>query len=235
VNDANLCFWRKNMDESQSMMPPLQTPGAVHEAFAPLIGRWRANTKAFSDPNAPPFETQGTEETYWVLGGLGVAYSFQGDFGPAKFHGFGFTTWNVTENCYHGYWYDSLTPAGPTPYKGHYDAERRALTTIKEGPGCDGQIITQRMIDTIHDSDHRTFEIYTLRPEGDQLALHIDYTRERAPVAAPKARAMKVRTKPRPRPKPKLARRPVRKPKAKKRAKTASKGRRKTAKKAKRR
>ncbi|HEY3244656.1 MAG TPA: DUF1579 family protein [Phycisphaerae bacterium] len=217
------------MDESQSMMPPVLTPGSMHDVLAKMVGRWKAQTKAYHDPNSPPFESQGLEEGEWVLGGLGVAYRYESDMGPMKFQGFGFTTWNQMENCYQGYWFDNMSPAGPAGFKGHYDPDTRTMTSNMECMGPSGYIIHQRLVDVWHDEDHRTFEIYRVRPEGEQLSLHIDYTREHQPAAAPRPRA--AARKARPAPKKKMAARGRPRPKTKAKAKT----KRKTAKRAKRR
>jgi hypothetical protein len=95
--------------------------------------------------------------------------------------------------------------------------------------GPSGYIITQRLVDVWHDDDHRTFEIFRVRPEGEQLSLHIDYTRARTPAAA-KPRVAAAKKAP-----PKARKKSASKGKARPKARRAPKAKRKTAKKAKRR
>ncbi len=217
------------MDESQNMGPPMQKPGPAHAVLTPMVGRWKAQTKVYGIPNAPPFESQGAEVNYSIMGGLGVAFEYEADMGFDKFHGFGMITWNAAESCYQGYWCDCMMPAGPGPFKGHYDAAAHTMTSVMEAPMGDGQIIRQRMVDTI-DGDQRTFEIYRLTPEGDQLSLHIDYTRDRTPEPVVTAPAAPRSTKAKPRTKP-VAKQAKKKPAARAKAKTKAKAKKKSAKK----
>src|SRR6516162_7514002 len=103
-------------------------PGPEHKLLSSRAGNWDITMKAGGQ------EFKGTVTYKMELGGLWLVGSMESDLGGQKFSGKSLDTYNAEKKKYVGIWCDSMS-ATPMIMEGSYNAEKKTLTMIGEGPG----------------------------------------------------------------------------------------------------
>lgn len=136
---------------ARAQEPP--KPGPEHEMLKKLEGTWEATMKGMG------MESKGTMTYKMEVGGLWLTSNFEGDFGGMKFQGKGFDTYDAGKKKFIGVWVDSMMTV-PLIMEGTYDADKKAMTLIGEGPGPDGKPTKMRTVSHFQDADTMHFEMF---------------------------------------------------------------------------
>jgi len=109
---------------AQGQMP--DPPGPEIDILKNDVGEWDVEIKAWSDPNAAPTVTKGTESTR-MFGGYWTVTNFEGNMMGMDFNGHGVYGYDTKKKKYIGTWIDSLGPY-MMQTAGDYDKERFTRT-----------------------------------------------------------------------------------------------------------
>jgi hypothetical protein len=128
-------------------------PGPEHKVLKKMEGSWDTTMK-FGD-----MESKGTMTYKMDLGGLWLVGSLESDLGGQKFSGKGLDTYDPAKKKYVGYWFDSMSTT-PLAMEGTYDAEKKTMTMVGEGPGQDGKPAKWKSVSTMPDDDTISMSMY---------------------------------------------------------------------------
>jgi hypothetical protein len=129
------------------------TPGPEHKILATREGTWDVTLKAGGA------EFKGTMTYKMELGGLWLVGSLESDLGGQKFYGKSVETYDAKKGKYVEVWFDSMATT-PMTYEGTYDAAKKQLTMVGEGPGMDGKMTTFRSVTHMVDNDTIHMSMY---------------------------------------------------------------------------
>jgi len=158
-----------------AQMPPMPQPGPEHELLKKDVGTWDATVEMFMAPGAPPSVSKGTE-TLTMMGGFWLLSEFKAEMMGQPFEGRGTTGYDPGRKKYVGTWVDSMTP-GYYTVEGTYDAARKMLTEVMEGPDPSGAVAKTKATTEWTGADGRVFTMYA--PDGKTVAMRITYKRRK--------------------------------------------------------
>ena len=121
-------------------------PGPEHEMLKKREGNWDTTM------NVSGGEFKGTVTYKMELGGLWLVGTMDSDFGGIRFHGKSLDTYDAKKKKFQGVWADSMSTV-PMMMEGTYDAAKKTLTMIGEGPGTDGKQAKWRSVSEMPDND----------------------------------------------------------------------------------
>ncbi len=85
------------------------TPGEVHACFAEKEGSWQVHSTMWTDPEAPPTESEATCDAKMVLGGRYLQEQFVGTAMGMPFDGLGMLGYDNTTGVVTALWWDSMS------------------------------------------------------------------------------------------------------------------------------
>lgn len=129
-------------------------PGPEHEVLTKLVGTWDITLKVGG------MESKGTVVYKTDLGGLWVTSRLECDLLGQKFSGRGLDSYDAGKKKYVGVWVDSMSTT-PLVMEGTYDAAKKTMTMIGDGPGPDGKPTKQKTVTVMPDADTLHFSMYT--------------------------------------------------------------------------
>lgn len=148
-------------------------PGAEHAVFKHFEGTWDAAVTMMGQ------KSKGTQTDVVGCGGLYLITDFKGDMGGMPFHGHGIVGWDAAKKSYVTVWVDGMTSKIEI-VDSKWDEKAKTMTTMREGPGPDGQPTKTKEVHTVVDADRHTFVMTSPGPEGkDMEILKIEYTRKK--------------------------------------------------------
>ena len=128
-------------------------PGPEHQVLKRLEGTWDTTMKAGG------MESKGTVTYKMELGGRWLVGSLESDLGGQKFSGKGLDTYDPAKKKYIGYWFDSMSTT-PLAMEGTYDADKKTMTMVGEGPGPEGKPVKWKSVSTMPDDDTIHMSMY---------------------------------------------------------------------------
>ncbi len=169
--------------EQQAMMEKMTkaaTPGPQHEMLKKMAGEWNAKVTSQMDPSQPPEVEQSTSTLTMLMDGRYCQEVTSGNMMGQPFSGMGLTGYDNVLGKYVSSWVDNMG-TGIMMSVGAADASGKVITWI--GTMSDpvtGKPSKSRMVTTIKDDDHHTFEMYGTPPGGkkEMKMLTIEYSRK---------------------------------------------------------
>jgi len=169
--------------EQQAMMEKMTkaaTPGPQHEMLKKMAGEWNAKVTSQMDPSQPPQVEQSTSTLTMLMDGRYCQEVASGNMMGQPFSGMGLTGYDNVLGKYVSTWVDNMG-TGIMTSVGTADASGKVITWI--GTMSDpvtGKLTKERMVTTIKDDDHHTFEMYGTPPGGkkEMKMMTIEYSRK---------------------------------------------------------
>jgi hypothetical protein len=156
------------------------TPGPPHEMFKKMAGEWSTTVKFQSDPTQPMQESQGTSTITTLMDGRYCQEVATGQMMGQPFSGMGILGYDNVMGRYVSTWIDNMG-TGIMTGTGTADASGKVIKW--SGTMSDpvtGKPSKERMVTTITDDDHYTFEMYGTPPGGkkEMKMMTIQYSRK---------------------------------------------------------
>jgi uncharacterized protein DUF1579 len=169
--------------DQQAMMEKMTkaaTPGAPHAMLAKMAGEWTATVKFQMDPSQPWQEATGTSVVTTLMDGRYVQESNTSVMMGMPFSGMGVTGYDNVLGKYVSTWIDNMG-TGIMTSTGTADASGKVITW--NGTMSDpitGKAAKARMITTVLDDNHHTFEMFNTPPgaKKEMKTMSIDYVRK---------------------------------------------------------
>ena len=169
--------------EQQALMEKMTKaamPGPQHEMLKKMAGEWNAKVTMQMDPSQPPEVNQSTSTLTMLMDGRYCQEVTSGNMMGQPFSGMGLTGYDNVLGKYISTWVDNMG-TGIMTSVGTADASGKVITWI--GTMSDpvtGKQTKERMVTTITDDDHHTFEMYGTPPGGkkEMKMLTIEYSRK---------------------------------------------------------
>ena len=166
---------------SEEMAPQLPTPGKEHELLKPFEGTFRAVVKIYTGQD-DPYESAGTMESKFALGGLYLEQAYQGDAvdGPfPAFAGKGFWGYNFQTGKYEGFWVDNVSSIMQRE-DGEVDESGKVWEMTSEVVHPQAGKMVKRSVIRLIDDDHHEVTAYLI-PEGGPEFKNMEISYSRSP------------------------------------------------------
>lgn len=180
---AVLAFAADPTAEQKEMMEKMTkaaTPGPQHAMLAKMAGEWTATVKFQMDPSQPWQESAGTSVVTAVMDGRYIQESNTSTMMGAPFSGMGVTGYDNVLGKYVSTWIDNMG-TGIMNSTGTADAGGKTITWsgMMSDP-ITGKPSKARMVTTLIDDNHHTFDMYTVPPgaKKEMKTMTIDYMRK---------------------------------------------------------
>jgi len=169
--------------DQQAMMEKMTkaaTPGPQHEMLKKMAGEWNAKVTSQMDPSQPAQVENSTSTQTMLMDGRYCQEVVSGQMMGQPFSGMGLTGYDNVLGKYVSTWNDNLG-TGIMTSTGTADASGKVITWV--GVMSDpmtGKASKERMVTTIVDNDHHTFEMYGTPPGGkkEMKMMTIEYSRK---------------------------------------------------------
>jgi hypothetical protein len=166
--------------EMMEKMTKAATPGPQHVMLAKMAGEWTATVKFQMDPSQPWQESVGTSVVTAVMDGRYIQESNTSTMMGAPFSGMGITGYDNVLGKYVSTWIDNMG-TGIMTSTGTADASGKTITWsgVMSDP-VTGKPTKERMVTTVIDDNHHTFDMYTVPPgaKKEMKTMTIDYMRK---------------------------------------------------------
>ena len=169
--------------EQQAMMEKMTkaaTPGAQHAMLAKMAGEWTATVKYQMDPSQPWQEATGTSVVTAIMEGRYIQEANTSVMMGMPFSGMGITGYDNVIGKYVSTWIDNMG-TGIMTSTGTADATGKTISWngVMSDP-MTGKPSKARMVTTVMDDNHHTFEMFTVPPgaKKEMKTMTIDYVRK---------------------------------------------------------
>jgi hypothetical protein len=161
-------------------MAKAATPGAPHAMLAKMAGEWTATVKFQMDPSQPWQESTGASVVTVLMDGRYIQESNTSVMMGMPFSGMGVTGYDNVLGKYVSTWIDNMG-TGIMTSTGTADASGKVITWsgVMSDP-VTGKTAKERMVTTVMDDNHHTFEMYSTPPgaKKEMKTMTIDYVRK---------------------------------------------------------
>jgi hypothetical protein len=161
-------------------MTKAATPGAPHAMLAKMAGEWTATVKFQMDPSQPWQEATGASVVTVLMDGRYIQEANTSVMMGMPFSGMGVTGYDNVLGKYVSTWIDNMG-TGIMTSTGSADASGKVITWngVMSDP-VTGKAAKARMITTVMDDNHHTFEMYSTPPgaKKEMKTMSIDYVRK---------------------------------------------------------
>jgi hypothetical protein len=174
--------------EQKAMMDKMAkaaTPGPQHAKLAKMAGEWTCAVKYQMDPSQPAQESQSTATITTLMDGRYIQEVDAGQMGGMPFNGIGVTGYDNVSGKYVFTWIDNMG-TGIENGVGTSDASGKVITMIATmNDPVTGKPTKSRMVTTLIDDNHHTFEMYGTPPgaKKEMKIMTIDYQRKQDSAA----------------------------------------------------
>jgi hypothetical protein len=155
------------------------TPGEPHKKLEALVGEWKAHSKVWSDPSAPPVESEATSSTRTIFDGRYIEQKYEGEWMGQPFHGISIWGYDNLRKKFVSTWIDS-TATSIFYSEGEWDAEKKAI--VFHGESADP--VTEKMeklkaVVRFDSDDKHVFEMFMIGEDGKEVRnMEIIYTKK---------------------------------------------------------
>jgi hypothetical protein len=169
--------------EQKAMMDKMMkaaTPGAQHAMLTKMAGEWSCTVKYQMDPAQPAQESQSTATITALMDGRYIQELDSGQMGGMPFNGMGLYGFDNVSGKYVSTWIDNMG-TGIMTSVGTADASGKVITWIGTmNDPATGKPSKERMVTTVMDDNHHTFEMYGTPPgaKKEMKMMTIDYVRK---------------------------------------------------------
>ena len=174
--------------EQMAMMEKMAkaaTPGAPHALLTRMAGEWTCAVKYQMDPSMPWQESQSTATVTGLMDGRYIQEVDNGSFNGMPFSGIGIYGFDNVSGKYVSSWIDNMG-TGIMTSVGTADASGKVINwTGTMNDPVTGKPAKSRMVMTLTDDDHHTFEMFGVPPgaKKEMKMMTIDYVRKQESVA----------------------------------------------------
>jgi len=174
----------KTPADPQAMMDKMMkaaTPGPQHASLAKMAGDWDCTVQYQMDPSKPMQEEKSTATITALMDGRYIQEVSTGQMMGMPFSGMGIYGYDNVLGKYVSSWIDNMG-TGIMKSEGTADASGKTITwTGTMSDPMTGKTAKERMVMTIVDDDHHTFEMYGVPPGAKQemKTMTISYTRRK--------------------------------------------------------
>ncbi len=169
--------------DQQAMMDKMAKaamPGPQHEMLKKMAGDWTTSVKYQMDPSQPMQESQGMSTITMLMDGRYCQEVASGQMMGQPFSGMGVTGYDNVMGKYVSTWIDNMG-TGIMTSTGTADASGKVITWM--GTMWDpitGKPSKERMVTTVVDDNHHTFEMYGTPPgaKKEVKMMTIEYSRK---------------------------------------------------------
>ena len=167
--------------EQQAMMEKMTkaaTPGPQHEMLKKLAGDWNAKVRFQMDPSQPWQESQSTSTVTTLMDGRYSQEVTSGNMMGQPFSGMGITGYDNVLGKFVSTWIDNMG-TGIMTSQGTMSGKVITWVGTMSDP-VTGKTTKSRMVTTIVDDDHHTFDMYTVPPgaKKEMKTMTIEYSRK---------------------------------------------------------
>jgi hypothetical protein len=169
--------------DQQAMMEKMMkaaTPGPQHEMLKKMAGEWNAKVTTQMDPSQPAQVENSTSTLTMLMDGRYCQEVTSGQMMGQPFSGMGVTGYDNVLGKYVSTWIDNFG-TGIMTSTGTADASGKVITWIGTmSDPATGKVSKERMVTTIVDDDHHTFEMYGTPPgaKKEMKMMTIEYSRK---------------------------------------------------------
>jgi uncharacterized protein DUF1579 len=169
--------------QQQAMMEKMMkaaTPGPQHAMLSKMAGEWTCTVKYQMDPSQPWQESQSTATITSLMDGRYIQEMDSGQMGGMPFNGMGLYGFDNVSGKYVSTWIDNMG-TGIMTSVGTADAAGKVITwSGSMNDPVTGKPTKERMVTTVIDDDHHTFEMFAVPPGGkkEMKMMTIDYVRK---------------------------------------------------------
>ncbi len=156
------------------------TPGAQHAMLTKMAGEWTCTVKMQMDPSQPPQESQSTATITSLMDGRYIQEVDTGQMNGMPFSGMGVYGFDNVSGKYVSTWIDNMG-TGIMTSVGTADPSGNVITWIGTmNDPMTGKAAKSRMVSTVVDDSHHTFEMYGMPPgaKKEMKMMTIDYVRK---------------------------------------------------------
>ena len=167
----------------QAMMDKMMkaaTPGAPHSMLVKMAGEWACTVKYQMDPSQPWQESQSAATITGLMDGRYIQEVDSGQMNGMPFNGMGLYGYDNVSGKYVSSWIDNMG-TGIMTSVGTADASGKVINWIGTmNDPVTGKPAKARMVTTVTDDDHHTFEMFGVPPGGkkEMKMMTIDYARK---------------------------------------------------------
>ena len=162
----------------QEMMAKAAAPGLQHEWLKKMVGSWDCTVKVSMDPSQPMQESKSTSVITSIMDGRYIQEDATGEMQGNPFHGMGITGYDNVLKKFVSTWVDNAG-TGIMRSEGMTDAAGKVLTfTGAMIDPATGKMMKYRMVSTVVDDDHHTFEMFNTQNGKEMKMMQIDYARK---------------------------------------------------------
>jgi len=161
-------------------MAKAATPGAPHAMLTKMAGEWNCTVKYQMDPSQPWQESQSTAVITGLMDGRYIQEVDSGMMNGMPFSGMGVYGYDNVSGKYVSTWIDNFG-TGIMTSVGSSDASGKVITWVGTmNDPMTGKPAKSRMVTTMTDDDHHTFEMFGMPPGGkkEMKMMTIDYVRK---------------------------------------------------------
>lgn len=170
--------------EQKAMMDKMTkaaTPGSQHAMLSKMAGEWTCSVKLQMDPSQPPQASQSTATITGLMDGRYIQEVDSGMMNGMPFTGMGLYGFDNVSGKYVSSWIDNMG-TGIMTSVGAADASGKVITWMGTmNDAVTGKPATARMVTTIADDDHHTFEMFSTPPgaKKEMKVMTIEYARKK--------------------------------------------------------
>jgi hypothetical protein len=155
------------------------SPGEPHQWLEKMAGDWTFETSMWMNPEAPPEKSTGEAKKSMIMEGRYLQEEMSGEMMGLPFTGRGIIGFdNVTQEVVAS-WIDNMS-TGLATTRGKIDTENQRMVAHGEmAEPVSGNTMQLKMVTSVVDHDHHTFEYYVVLPDGHEMKqMEIHYTRK---------------------------------------------------------
>ncbi len=167
--------------EQMAMMEAMtkaMTPGANHQLLSSFAGNWMFTTRMWTNPSAPPTESNGTATYESIMGGRYVRSTAKAMMMGMPFEGGGIDGFDNVTGQFVSTWIDNFG-TGITTFSGKYDPATKTITYSGEMADMTKPMSKVRIRQTLRivDDDHHEMSWYETRNGKEAKTMEIVFTR----------------------------------------------------------
>jgi len=152
------------------------TPGTVHQAFAKMVGNWKAIVTMYQ-ASGEQNKSEGSATYEMVLGGRYLKSTFKGNMMGMPFEGMGLDGYDNATKDYISIWIDNMG-TGIMYMKGKYDDDSKTIVYFGNVVNpITGKEEKNKTVIKKTDDDHMLMTSYMFAGEKEVKQMEIEYSR----------------------------------------------------------
>jgi hypothetical protein len=157
------------------------TPGAPHEIFKGMVGKWTYTSQWWEKSDGEPQKSKGTSTLKLILGGKFLQHEVKGKSMGMPFEGLGITGYDNIKKSYDTIWLDSMG-TGVMHGIGSYDASTQTISDkgTASCPMSASGAMSFRSDWKVIDKNHMSYTMFGPGKEGKEFKqMELQFTRKK--------------------------------------------------------